>query len=165
MGDDDDRVYWAILDSLSDDFEAAPDILDYLTRLGISLSRFEIEQRLQELITRGSIRHHEADSKVYGLTTVGAATWETLGQTFSDEPIDWSKAWTLDVDMQEGKGSVTGVSMRACEIGVSQITRLLGVSILEGTSRHEIVPGFWAKYYKWIDGGHRISFEIDLTAA
>ncbi len=163
MNSDIDKIGWAILDSLSDDYESFEMIAAAVRQIAPNADDNLIQQRIDELLISGLLRTMAKFENYYGMTTEGSAIWEEHTRMYSDEPIDWSKSWTLDVDHKTLKGHVCGTNRQVCE---SALAKHAGTDIVVDVStlRHSSIDGFDAKYYKKIKGGHRIDFTFTIKA-
>ena len=161
-----DRIDWAILDAVSDDPESLDSILRHLGNLEILVETDDVQSRLNQLVDSGCLAAEWDQPVFYGLTTSGCELWERLDRTYSaDEPLDWSKSWVCRLDWTHGTGCVVGATRSACEAALAKESATGGWEVDTTSIVHRPVEGFQAKYYKWLSGGHEISFSIRSRAA
>ena len=160
-----DATDWAILDAVSDSPESPVDIVCYLQYLQVPHERADVEARLVKLVSTGCLQTESADPVVYGLTSAGSEAWEYLGPRYSDQRLDWSEAWVVHLDYERGIGRITGTTRAICESVLFGESTIDGLEIERDTLSHETVEGFWAKYHRWLNGGHQVSFIFRSGAA
>ena len=172
-----------ILDSLSDDTEciasiwfhnenelhgiSGQDIKDAIYRLyeqGLIYDSSIANIDREDILAEETTNEYHTGNYYFGLTPAGVEFWEEARKE-NDEPVDWSKTWTARRDYNEQKGYIDGTSREVCLnalIESNQETRgnfkdwQVDMSSLVDSE----FEGFQAKYYKYIPGGHRISFKL-----
>ena len=173
-----------ILDSLSDDTECVASIWFHNEDELHDISGHKLKNTIYHLYERGLIyiegetalldredilaeeatNEYHTGNYYFGLTLAGVEFWEEARKE-CDEPVDWSKTWTAHRDYNEQKGYIDGTSREVCLnafIESNQETRgnfkdwQVDMSSLVDSE----IEGFQAKYYKYIPGGHRISFKL-----
>jgi hypothetical protein len=171
------HLEWTILDNLSDDWECPATICKEVADAVPEATRQTVLRTLLSLHEQGLVRlqngnrpdpqallsEREEDFDTphwFALTPEGCTRWERDSMTFSGSPISWSEAWSGHVDFASCKGHVDGTNEAVC---LSALPRLLHDDkwTIDMTSlAHSEIPGFRAKYYKYLTGGHRIDFRI-----
>jgi hypothetical protein len=169
------KLEWNILDSLSDDQECFATM--YIPRIsktkikeivyGLYQEGFLYEDTNQtvDYSTLMSETENYADAHYwFGLTQLGAESWEKYAKTYSGNNIDWSHAWRGHVDYKEKNGYIDGVSKEVCFNALKMVLTEKNWQIDIETIQHSKIDGFQAKYYKYIPGGHRITFTITQSS-
>ena len=159
-----DKLRWAILDSLADDYESMEMIVPAVRTLVPDSDERTVSEQVGQLLLSGFVETVGKSEVSYGMTGQGCEVWEKYCTIFSEGPPDWSKSWTMDVDYTTGVGYVNGTSREVCE---SAIAKHAQPDIVIDTSsfKHTSIEGFKAKYYKKLKGGHRIDFRFQKKAA
>ncbi|HBC87378.1 MAG TPA: hypothetical protein DCZ94_10520 [Lentisphaeria bacterium] len=170
-----DKIDWLILNELSDDFESMNQI--YPLEKAMQAKRRDIIDRIEILIQKGLIKllndvdfdketllaepeNYPGTEFWFGLTEKGAGAFEKHAKKFDGSEIDWSGSYCIHRDFSDQTGYVEGTSEKVC---LSSLSSILDDDewIIDMTSlKHSDIPGFQAKYYKYLSGGHRIDFRI-----
>jgi hypothetical protein len=64
------------------------------------------------------------------------------------------------IDDKKGQGWIEGIAEKVCLEGLERLAQNALWQIDKTTLKHSAVDGFQAKYYKYIQGGHRIDFKL-----
>ena len=168
------ELEWRILDSLSYDKECVA------TMEIQGVSSQTVRNTVYELYKRNLIQadHEAVKSKIlmkesedyieayywFGLTQSGAKYWEESAKRYSDVPVDWSRAWSSRLSYEKQEGYVEGTSLEVCFSAIDELNqnkyRNKEWLIDTNTFIHSEIQGFQATYFKYIEGGHRISFKL-----
>jgi hypothetical protein len=165
---------WLILDATADDFESivqiAPNVLSDLPQT----PRVEIARHIIELLRGGFLQQLERGEISledfasvperlqppfwFGMTPRGADAWEHSATEFGSEPPDWSRAYSCSFHFAASRGHCDGVSREVCLSAIRSSRD--HAAVREETFQFESIDSFSAKYYKRIEGGVRVSFDL-----
>jgi hypothetical protein len=159
-----DKLRWAILDAVSDDYEPMEMIVSSVETQVPGSNHRQVQDEVDRLLIESQLCTVGKTDISYGMTLKGCETWERLCGGFSDGPPNWVEYWTIDLDYQAGTGYVSAPSREACESALAKYTRP-GITIDRASYVHAAIAEFQAKYYKRILGGHRIDFTFTIEAA
>jgi hypothetical protein len=170
------KLEWTILSSISDDEESVALILEIIRNDFRNISQKEVAETIYKLYQNGLVEDKKEavdyetlinESEDYAgnyywfsLTDVGFNYWEKFASIYSDGPNDWSKSWVAQPDYKMGEGFIDGASLEACLQGLDRIDDDKEWKIDRNSLIHSEIEGFQAKYYKHINGGHRITFKF-----
>jgi hypothetical protein len=165
---------WLILDSTADDFESIVQVAADVRSDLPQTSRPEIARHIIELLRSGFLRQLEPGEVSlddllsvperlqppfwFGMSAIGADAWEQSATEFGAVPPDWSHAYACSFDFAAFRGHCDGVSREVCLAAIQSSRDRAAVR--EETFRFESIDSFSAKYYKRIDGGVRVSFDL-----
>ena len=165
---------WLILDATGDDFESIVQIAADVHSDLPQTSRAELARHLIELLRGGFLRQLEAGEVSledllfvperlqrpfwFGMTAFGADAWERFATEFGSEPPDWSRAYACSFDFTAARGHCDGVSREVCLTAIRSSRD--HAAVREETFRFDSIDSFSAKYYKRIEGGVRVSFDL-----
>jgi hypothetical protein len=165
---------WLILDATADDFESIVQIAADVHSDLPQTSRAEIARHIIQLLQKRFLRqleHGEISLQDlvsvperlqppfwFGMTARGAETWEHSATEFGSKPPDWSRAYSCSFDFAASRGHCDGVSREVCLSAIRSCPD--HAAVLEETFQFESIDSFSAKYYKRIEGGFRISFDL-----
>lgn len=165
---------WLILDATADDFESivqiAADIRSDLPQtsraeialhiIGLLRSRFlrQLEPGEISLEDLLSVPERLQPPFWFGMSASGADAWEQSATEFGSERPDWSCAYSCSFDFAASRGHCDGVSREVCLSAIRSSRD--HAAVREETSRFENIDSFSAKYYKRIEGGLRVSFDL-----
>jgi hypothetical protein len=169
------KLEWSILDSLSDDREAVALILCLINDDFPLISQKEVAESVYKMYTQGLLfefYNKSVDYEIllnessdyadanywFGLTAIGCKSWEENDPVYLGEPIDWSRAWTRYLDVVNKKGWIKGTSQEVCLTALKDLIKDEKWQVDTTTIVHSKIEGFQAKYYKYIEGGHKITF-------
>ena len=167
------KFEWCILDELSDDYECFASIYPNLLKDLPDTSSQDVQRGLYQLYKSGLIELMEGrlmqeedlmseteksfDTKYwFGLTSTGCDAWESGAAP----PVDWSEAYTAHIDYKKQNGYIEGTTRKVCLRELNQLPIDKTFQIDMKSLSHSEIPGFQAKYYKYISGGHRIDFKL-----
>ena len=165
MTDPLDAIDWKILDALSDDREPIEQIVSNLQRDSTPEELLDLDGRLGNLVRMGFVEASGMDLELYSLTSTGSATWERLATSYADEAIDWSRFWASHIEYKTHAGRISGTTEAVCMSALGRLSVAAKLDIDQSTIRHEPIEGFWAKYHKWLPGGHQITFRFRVKTA
>jgi hypothetical protein len=165
MTDPLDAIDWKILDALSDDYEPMEQIVSSLQRVSTPEELLELDARLSNLVRMGFVETSGTDFELYSLTSTGSATWERLATSYSDKAIDWSEFCASHIEYKTHAGRISGTTESVCMSALDRLSVAAKLEIDQSTIRHEPIEGFWAKYHKWLPGGHQITFRFQVKPA
>ena len=163
-----------ILDAISDDTEFVASIWYHNKDELRNISGQELKNTIYELYKRGLIYDQSVTEPItredilsqettnqyltgnyyFGLTPSGVDYWEKLSEQ-SGYPVDWSDSWTMTFDSERQEGHVDGTSRAVCLNALKKVDNL---ELDMNTLLDSEINGFLAKYYKYVSGGHRITF-------
>jgi hypothetical protein len=175
---------WLILDNLSDDAECIATIWTNTSDTIPNITGYQLKVTIYQLYKNGlvyienetesialeSILDEETENRYasgnyyFGLTPKGVEVWESSSGKYG-EPIDWSNYWKVSYDIEKREGFIDGTTKEIC-LNVLNDENQRGSSIFKewqidtDSLKHSDIDGFQAKYYKYISGGHRISFKL-----
>lgn len=170
------ELEWKILDSLSDGLASTADMQIQVSSLQ------ELREKVYELYRRGILYAYnepveygklmseppepvDIDNEyAFGLTELGSKCWEEGSKIYSDKPVDWSKAKICILSPKKGWGYIEGTTEEICLAALKEIPDYTGWEADKSTVVHEEIEGFQAKYYKYIPGGHRVTFKLKKKA-
>jgi hypothetical protein len=178
------KLEWLILGSLSNDTECVACIWPDMKESMPSITGYELKDVIYSLYKRGLIyiasetepvdredvlaeeitNEYSTGNYYFGLTSKGVEVWEKATEKY-DEPVDWSKSWTANHDLERREGHIDGTSREVClnrlkawnENGYGEFKEW---QVDMDSLIHSEIKGFQAKYYRYISGGHRISFKL-----
>jgi hypothetical protein len=171
------NLEWNILESLSNDEETVALILSLIKKDFPEITTREVAQNIYSLYERGLI-YEDNGKEVYlrtlldesedymenvywfGLTEAGCKYWEDFALEYGGESIDWSNAWKGHISIKSREGYIDGTSLETCLQGLDKIDDDIEWQIDRSTLVHSDIKGFQAKYYKYLQGGHNISFKL-----
>jgi len=182
------ELEWNILDNVSDDWECPVTICPEVERDVPGSSRTEIIHTLYELHERGFLELMKGGNVDlaelmndppddfgtrywFGLTTLGCSIWQSHAEQFGSETVDWSRSWVGHGPDVNGRGYVDGTSREVCLEALDHLIRFAHLTrdedweIDRSSLKDSAIDGFQAKYYKYIEGGHRISFKLKSKRA
>jgi hypothetical protein len=176
-----------ILDCLSDDTECVASIWYHNEDELQNVSGEEFKNTIYELYKRGLINDPSMSEPIsredildeettneyhignyyFGLTPAGVEFWEEACRE-SGEPIDWSKSWHASYDTKKQEGYINGTSKEVCLNELESWNKkpqgdLKDWQVDMNSLVHSEIEGFQAKYYKYISGGHRVSFKLNRS--
>jgi hypothetical protein len=169
---------WKILNNLANDRECPATILPEVAEEVGNVSREEIIDALLKLFDKGLIDLPDGNGVTkkellaepednfgtrlwFGLTRSGCSAWEAHAKEYYGEFIDWSSAWTGFISYLDKKGYVDGISFDVCKKALDKILAHEKKWEIDRNSLEDMpIDGFYAKYFKHINGGHRIMFKI-----
>jgi hypothetical protein len=172
------KLEWTILNNLANDWECPATISPEVQSEINGTSRKEVLGTLYQLFERGLVALQDGgslqlqtllsesednfDTRLwFGLTQTGCFEWEKHAEQFSGNAIHWGQSWSGNISYLDAAGYVDGTTREVC---VEALNRLLPDDteweIDRNTLQDSAIAGFDAKYYKYIHGGHRISFKL-----
>ena len=172
------KLEWTILNNLANDWECPATICPEVESEITSTSRDEVLGTLYELFQRGLVALQDGgslqlqtllsepqenfDTRLwFGLTQSGCVEWEKHAEQFCGDAIHWAQTWSGNISYLDAAGYVDGTTREVC---VESLNTLLPENteweIDRSTLQYSAIAGFNAKYYKYIQGGHRISFKL-----
>jgi len=172
------KLEWTILNNLANDWECPATICPEVESEITSTSRDEVLGTLYELFERGLVALQDGgslqlqtllsepeenfDTRLwFGLTQSGCVEWEKHAEQFCGDAIHWAQTWSGNISYLDAAGYVDGTTREVC---VESLNTLLPENteweIDRSTLQYSAIAGFNAKYYKYIQGGHRISFKL-----
>lgn len=165
------KLEWRILNSLSDDKECIAAMnIPRISKADIKKTTYELYQngllyedtnQTLDYNTLMSETENVADACYwFGLTQLGAGYWEKYSKKYSGNYIDWSQACTGYLDFQKNEGYLDGTSKRVCLNSLQDLVSTKDRQIDIDTIQYSKTNGFYAKYYKYITDGHRITFKL-----
>ncbi len=165
---------WLILDATGDDFESIVQIAADVRSDLPQTSRAEIARHIIELLRCGFLRqveHGEVSLEDilsvperlqppfwFGMSAAGADAWEQSATDFGSEPPDWSRAYVCSFDFSASRGHCEGVSREVCLAAIRSSPNYAAVR--EETFRFDSIDSFSPKYYKRVEGGVCVSFDL-----
>jgi hypothetical protein len=165
---------WLILDATSDDFESLVQIMPNVREDLPHASDTEIARSVLQLLEAGLLRQleaaaislddlmsspqHPAAPYWFGMTERGADAWEQSASQFGEEPPNWNDAYACVFDFSSSRGHCDGVSRDVCLAAIRSSPD--HAAVREETFRIDDIESFPAKYYKRIEGGVRVSFDL-----
>jgi hypothetical protein len=165
---------WLVLDATADDFESIVQIADNVRCDLPQTSRAELARHIIERLRDGFLQQLEPGAISledlvlvperleppfwFGMTARGAEAWEHSATEFGSEPPDWSRAYSCTFDFAASRGHCDGVSREVCLSAIRSSRD--HAAVCEETFRFESIDSFSAKYYKRIEGGVRVSFDL-----
>jgi hypothetical protein len=178
------ELEWLILGSLSNDTECVATIWPDIKESVPSITEHQLKDTIYQLykiglvyiesetgpVSRENILAEETENEYsngnyyFGLTPKGVEVWEASSGKY-DEPINWSNSWKASYDIERQKGFIDGTSKEVClSVLIKDNQEGFGMfkewQIDMDSLEHSDIEGFQAKYYKYISGGHRISFKL-----
>ncbi|MFC1846670.1 hypothetical protein ACFLYS_01230 [Chloroflexota bacterium] len=118
----------------------------------------------EDILAKETNNRYSIGNFYFGLTQEGVKFWENASEEYG-EPLDWSNNWAAHYSPFRQDGYIDGSSQETCLKELMDFNR--GT---DGTSKewkvdmnsliHSDIEGFQASYYKYIPGGHRISFKL-----
>jgi hypothetical protein len=165
------KLEWQILDSLSEDKECIAAVnISKNSKADIKKTTYELYQKgLLYEVTNQSLDYNILMSETenaaeahywFGLTQLGAEYWEKHSRKYSGNYIDWSQACIGYLDFQKNEGYLDGTSKRVCLNSLQDLVHAKDRQIDVDTIQYSKTEGFYAKYFKYITGGHRITFKL-----
>jgi hypothetical protein len=181
MNDELTKLEWSILNSLANDGEAVtlmmgliefdfPGIMQKISQREIAEIVYTLYQR--ELLSEFYNKKVDYQTLInetsdyvdaaywFGLTEAGYKCWEEYAPVYLGESIDWSDSWHADLNFEHQDGWIKGVSKEVCLENLEGIDKDNNWQIDRTTLVHSKIKGFQAKYYKYIQGGHQITFKL-----
>jgi len=165
---------WLILDATADDFESIVQIAAHVRSDLPQSSRPDVAYHIIELLHNGFLQQLErgeisVEDLVsvperlqppfwFGMTTRGGDAWEHSATEFGSEPPDWSRAYVCSFDLSASRGHCEGVSREVCLAAIRRSPN--GAAVREETFRFDGIDSFSPKYYKRVEGGVRVSFDL-----
>ena len=167
---------WLVLNNFAEDRECVATILPDLIKEYPNISKHEVAEIVYTLWQRGlisadinvvnkEIRLSETEeyanaSYWFGLTEKGTSYWEEGAKVFDNGKIDWTDAWSGHFNFKKGEGFIDGTSIEVCREALQKIDTNKEWQIDMNSLVDSEISGFKAKYYKYIEGGHRITFKL-----
>jgi hypothetical protein len=172
------KLEWTILNNLSNDWECPATICPEVETEIEGTSRDEVLGTLYQLFEHGLVGLQDGGSLQlqallseskgnfdtrfwFGLTQAGCVEWEKHAKQFCGDAVDWAQAWSGNISYLDAQGYVDGTTRKVC---IEALNTLLSDNteweIDKDTLQDSAIAGFNAKYYKYIHGGHRISFKL-----
>jgi len=172
------KLEWSILDSLSDDEETIGLILSIIQHDYPYISSEEVAKCVYKLYQQGLLledKNKDIDLQTllnespdyrdnvywFWLTEKGGEYLEQFAKSYSGEAIDWTKSWVSHINTKLNEGYVDGVSSDVCLRGLESIDIVKNWQIDRNTLACSQIDGFMAKYYKYVQGGYRVSFKLN----
>lgn len=178
------KIELFILDCLSDNTECVASIWFHKEDELQNVSGHELKNTIYNLYKRGLIsdrsvpeplscedimaedptNEYHTGNYYFGLTPAGVEFWEEARRE-SGEPVDWSRSWHASYDTKKQEGHIDGTSKEVCLKELESWNKKPRDSFKDwqvdmNSLIHLEIEGFQVKYYKYISGGHRISFKL-----
>ena len=128
------------------------------------------DRGISEPIPRESIMAEDTSNQYhtgnyyFGLTPAGVEFWEEARRKNGD-PVDWSRMWSAYTSPEQHEGYIDGTFREVC-LNVLKSWNDNGLDFLKDwqvdmdSLMESEIEGFYATYYKYISGGHRIFFKL-----
>jgi hypothetical protein len=168
------HLEWLVLDATADDFESVVQILPHVRTDLPGASNLDVARAILDLLQRRYLQqlestdislhelmsaHEHQDAPFwFGMTTLGADAWERSAPDFGAEPPNWNEAYVCHFDHRVLGGWCDGVSPEVCVAAIRHSRD--SHAVREDTFRTENIESFAPKYYKRLQGGVRVSFDL-----